>query len=70
MATTNEWLSQYHVRNDSPVWLKPRRTVYFITNGWAGPAVTTPTGRYRTWRTREAAGKACDRLNRIRSSAS
>lgn len=41
---------------DSPCWLKPRRTVYFILRCHNGQLEyqETPTGRIREWKTREA----------------
>jgi len=62
------------VANDTPVWLKPRRTVYFL-HRWKG--VTDPSnlrgceeeqfedkaGRIRTWRTSAEAQRKCDALN-------
>jgi len=63
-VTDEEFQSRYHVRNDSPAWLKPRRTVYFITKGWHPcEIVDGPNGGRRWFKTRETAQKACDKLN-------
>jgi hypothetical protein len=48
----------WQIGNDSPVWLKPRRHIYFLhrTNANGDKEyVETPTGKLRTWRTKEAA---------------
>jgi hypothetical protein len=59
--TPNEWT----YGNDSPVWLKPRRHVFFIykvlDNG-DREYLNDKRGRLRTWRTREAVIKALRKL--------
>lgn len=53
------------VKNDTPVWMKPRRTVYFLARGNDGEQYEDCRGRVRNWRTLEQAQVACDRLNWI-----
>lgn len=51
--------------NDSPVWLKPRRTVYFLIKRVGGRVVYRgdKRGRVITYSTREQAIRIQDRLN-------
>jgi hypothetical protein len=54
----------WEVANDSPVWLKPRRTIYFLTRCINGKReyLDDRLGRLRTWQTRAAADKVRKRL--------
>lgn len=54
----------WRIANDSPVWLKPRRTIYFLTRRQNGrrEELETESGRLRTWKAREAAEKALTQL--------
>jgi len=61
---TTEW----QVWNDTPIWLKPRRTVYFIARNDADgnrEDYRDKAGRLRTWRTREAAMVKCIKLGGV-----
>lgn len=60
MLKPNDW----RVVNDSPVWLKPRRTVYYLSRTVNGKRedLEDKAGRLRTWRTREQAQAALSRL--------
>ncbi len=63
---SNEWRAEdWHVGCDSPVWLKPRRTVYFVWRdaGRGREVATSPTGRTRHFRSFEAAKRVCGKLN-------
>ena len=54
--------------NDTPVWLKPRRTVYFIFRRIDGNTeyLRDKRGRVRTWRSQEAVKKALNQLGATR----
>ena len=54
--------------NDSPVWLKPRRTVYFIFRRIDGTTeyLRDKRGRVRMWRSQEAVKKALNQLGATR----
>jgi hypothetical protein len=50
---------------DSPVWLKPRRTVYFLTREVEGRTeyLNNSIGRLHTWKTQEVVKKAEKKVN-------
>ena len=50
--------------NDTPVWRKPRRTVYFIFRRVCGNVeyLRDKRGRLRTWRSQAAVKKALQNL--------
>ena len=52
--------------NDSPVWLRPRRTVYFVVRHYDNEVEyrNDKRGRLITYRTREQAIAMVDKLNR------
>ena len=52
--------------NDTPVWLKPRRTVYFVFRRIHGNVefLRGKRGRVRIWRSREAVKDALCQLDR------
>lgn len=55
----------WHIANDTPVWFKPRRTVWFIvrhhpTNG--SEVLTDKAGRRRYFKERDAALRALAKL--------
>jgi hypothetical protein len=52
--------------NDTPVWLTPRRTIYFIycrAEGGGIEYLRNKQGRLRTWRSQEAVKAALESLN-------
>lgn len=56
--------------NDTPVWLTPRRTVYFIFRrpSYGGTEfLRSKSGRLRTWRSQEAVRAALRKLTRKES---
>lgn len=59
----------YQVGNDTPVWLKPRRTVYFVfSDPRTVDIVKTANGRRRFFRSYEAAEKLANKLNKASQS--
>jgi hypothetical protein len=54
--------------NDTPLWLKPRRTVYFIFRRIQGNTeyLRDKRGRMRMWRSQEAVKKALNQLGATR----
>jgi hypothetical protein len=51
-----------HIGNDTPVWFKPRRTVWFVMRGQK--IVTDKAGRKRYFPTAAKAAEFMERLNR------
>ncbi len=51
----------YRIANDTPVWFKRRRTVWFILDP-AGKVVIGASGRNRYFKTPAAAAKAMSRI--------
>ena len=53
--------------NDTPVWLKPRRTIYFIYRRNNGDTVylNDKRGRLRQWRSADTVKKALARLLKV-----
>lgn len=54
--------NRYAVRNDTPVFLKPRRTVYFLV--FNGEIITKSNGHRLHFSTFEAAQRAADKRNK------
>jgi hypothetical protein len=48
---------QWRIVNDTPCWTRSRRTIWFLFRFVDGEPeyLQTPTGKLRTWRSREAA---------------
>jgi hypothetical protein len=55
-------MDDWQVCNDTPVWFKPRRTVYFIMRN--GEIINKSNGHRRFFKTREAAERAMERMQR------
>lgn len=54
----------WQVANDTPVWMRPRRTIYFLVRTGANGRMEylrDKRGRLRTWQTRDAAAAAAAR---------